>query len=232
MPVSFFAGHVEALQYRVVCYGDSLTAGFFNGGRQYEPYGKQLASSLSAALGGAAVEVIVCGQSGHTAEQMVSNLDAAEVEDIGRRLSKGLRRALSEQTKDIDLAVIMAGTNDLGHDHKVQGILEDVGRLHAACHALGVPTVALAPPPAPRAGAGTSFERARLQLCNMLTAWASGHADVKSMVNTGTFVPASQSSAWDPDALHFSPAGAQLLGQRLAAVLAPLLCRPQQLLSL
>lgn len=227
MPVSFFAGSGDEPRFRIVCYGDSLTVGFFDGGRQYEPYGKQLAESVAASVG-SRVEVIVCGQSGHTAEQMVANLDASLVKDVGNRPSKGLRRLLSEQSRKVDLAVIMTGTNDLGHDLKLQGIYEDVGRLHAACHSLGVPTVAMAPPPAPKAGAGTSFDRNRLQLINLLTAWASTTSLVRSLVKPGDLVPTTQSGAWDPDGLHFAPAGSQLLGQRLSQLIAPLLNTKRQ----
>mmetsp|Transcript_175272 Transcript_175272/g.562149 ORF Transcript_175272/g.562149 Transcript_175272/m.562149 type:complete len:434 (-) Transcript_175272:427-1728(-) len=228
MPVSFHAGAAGVAVFRVLCYGDSLTVGFFDQGRQYEPYGEQLADSLSSALGGAAVEVIVCGQSGHTVAEMVSNLDSQAIEDVGSRVSKGLRRVLSEQSRRIDLVAIMAGTNDLGHDFKIPGILEDLVRLHGACHTLGVPTVALAPPPARRAGAGTSFEKARLQLVRMTAAWAQNSAGVAAFVSPGDLVPASQGSLWDPDGLHLAPSGSRQLGQRLSQVVAPVLLRLQK----
>ena len=43
-----------------------------------------------------------------------------------------------------DLVIIMVGTNDLGMGVSPQAILADVVRLHKACHARGIPTIALA----------------------------------------------------------------------------------------
>jgi len=224
MPVSFYAGAAGSTVFRVLCYGDSLTVGFYDNGRQYEPYGRTLAEALATALGGVAVEVLVCGQSGHTAADMVSNLDSSAVEDVGSLLSKGLRRALNEQARRPDLVIIMAGTNDLGREFRVPAVLDDLMRLHSACHASGVPTLAVAPPPAPRAPSGSSFEEARRSLAGLLARWARTSAGVAAFVNPADLVPATSGGRlWDPDGLHLAPSGSQLLGQRLARVAAPLL---------
>lgn len=223
MPVSFRAGGASRASFRVLCYGDSLTVGFFDNGRQYEPYGRTLADALAAAAGGASVEVLVCGQSGHTAADMVRNLDAQVVEDVGGLLSKGLRRALAEQPRRPDLVVIMAGTNDLGRNFQPPVVLDDLCQLHAACHARGVATLAVAPPPAPKALRGP-FEEARRRLVALLAAWARAAPAVAAFLNAGELVPAAMGShLWDPDGLHYSPAGSQLLGQRLASAVAQVL---------
>ena len=52
---------------RVLCYGDSLTAGWYNGGRSFEPYARHLNIA-----GVSAVEV---GLSGWCASEMVSSHD-------------------------------------------------------------------------------------------------------------------------------------------------------------
>lgn len=230
MPVSFQASVAPVAcsgigrSYRVLCYGDSLTAGFCVEGRQYEPYGRALAETLGAA-GLAACEVAVCGHSGHTAAEMVVNQDAAAVEDIGGMVGKGLRRILEEEPTP-DLVLLMAGTNDIGREAHPQTILDDICRLHAMCHACGVRTVALAPPPAPRAAAGSSWETRRRQLSGLLAKWARGGraAGVAALVDPGELVPSAMgSSLWDLDGLHLSPSGSRLLGQRLAQLVGPLL---------
>lgn len=230
MPVSFRVGAVERAAFRVLCYGDSLTVGFHDNGRSYEPYGRTLAEALSAAMGGVAVEVSVCGQSGHTAAEMVRNADSATVEDIGGLLSKGLRRALADQPGRLDLVAIMAGTNDLGQKSRPKVVLEHLRQLHAMCHKQGVPTVVLAPPAAPKAPPGTAFEDSRRTLLALLAAWASTACGAGAFVNPAELVPAAaRSCMWDVDGLHFSPAGSQYLGQRLASVLVPLLLKSQVL---
>ena len=54
---------------RVLCYGDSLTAGWYNGGRSFEPYARHLNLNIA---GVSAVEV---GLSGWCASEMVSSHD-------------------------------------------------------------------------------------------------------------------------------------------------------------
>jgi len=223
MPVPFRAGNREARALRVLCYGDSLTVGFHDGGRQYEPYGKTMAEALSAAAG-TAVEVLVCGHSGHTAQEMVADLDASTVEDVGGLLSKGLRRALTDASSLPDLVVIMTGTNDLGSGSKPNAVMEDITRLHGVCHALGVSTVAVAPPAAPKAPSGTSFEAARKALVELVKTWAQGSPLTKTAVNPADLVPATAGQGtWDPDRLHLGPQGSRLLGLKLAQLIAPIL---------
>uniref|UniRef100_A0A6T1D4R8 SGNH hydrolase-type esterase domain-containing protein n=1 Tax=Alexandrium monilatum TaxID=311494 RepID=A0A6T1D4R8_9DINO len=230
MPVSFHSSLSSppcggtGRPHRILCYGDSLTVGFSDEGRRYEPYGR----ALSEALGGlvaAGCEVSICGHSGHTAAEMVAHLDAAVVEDVGGMIGKGLRRILEEEPTP-DLVLLMAGTNDIGRDSHPQAILDDICRLHAVCHACGVRTVALVPPPAPRTAAGSAWETRRRQLAGLLTSWArSGHASgVAALLEPGELVPSAKGSClWDPDGLHLAPAGSWLLGQRLALRIAPML---------
>lgn len=223
MPVSFRSGTAELATVRVLCYGDSLTVGFFDNGRQYEPYGRALADALAAALN-KSVEVLVCGQSGHTANEMARNLDAPVLTDVGGLLSKGLRHVLREQKQKPHLVLIMAGTNDLGREYKPPAVLADVRRLHAACHECGVPTVAMSPPPAPRA-LQSAFEENRRCLLGLLQKFAACHyPKTRDFINPSELVPAVLGSPmWDLDGLHFSPAGSKLLGQRLASFVAQVL---------
>lgn len=222
MPVSFGSRAPPGqTAKRVLCYGDSLTAGFCAEGRQYEPYGRALAEALSAV--GVACEVSVCGHSGHTTAQMVANLDELAVSDVGGMIGKGLRRCLDEIRPD--LVVIMTGTNDLGKNAGPQTVCEDISRLHAVCHSRGVPTVALAPPPAPMAPQGSSFERRRRQLVSLMDRWSRTAACTLTFVDPGDLVPAQAGPGnriWDADKLHLSPNGSRVLARKMAALLAPL----------
>jgi len=225
MPVQFQAGALDRpTAFRVLCYGDSLTVGFYDQGRQYEPYGKELAEALSVAAG-MPVEVSVCGHSGHTAQEMVADMDSTSVEDVGGLLSKGLRRALAEQPQCPDLVVIMAGTNDIGGGASPSSTLEYICKLHGVCHSLGIPTLALTPPSAPRAPAGSSFEENRKRLVHLMQRWARTVPGLQGVVNPADLVSASSSAAWDPDRLHFAPAGSKLLGRKLAQLIAPILAQ-------
>jgi lysophospholipase L1-like esterase len=211
-------------RFRVLCYGDSLTVGFCADGRQYEPYGRSLAEALSKAFDGTTCEVSVCGHSGHTAAEMVRNLDTLAVQDVAGVVAKGLRRTLRDEARRPDIVLIMTGTNDLGLHGRPETILDDTCKLHAECHSRGIPTVVLPPPPAPRAMGATRFEGERRKLHGLLSSWATSAPGVSSFIDPNELVPAVLGSRfWDPDGLHFSPAGSRLLGQHLVPALLPLL---------
>lgn len=200
---------------RILCYGDSLTAGYCDGGRSFAPYGNALERSLTDA--GTACEVSVCGLSGHTAKRMATELCAANARDICGRVGRGLQRVLDEDASP-DLVVIMAGTNDLGHGTPPEEIVSHVARLHAACHARDIPTVALtAPCPAKDFRDGLAAE---------LTRWARTVPNVLACLDTEELVPRGEGSPlWDKDTLHLTPEGSRTLGQRLARHVLPMLRR-------
>jgi len=223
MPVAFRGGAVGAATLRrVLCYGDSLTVGFCANGQVYEPYGRMLAKDLAASATGVECEVLVSGHSGLTAAEMVAYMDNKKVQDVASRHGKGLRRILREESKP-ELALIMAGTNDLGKGRQPAEIFKDICRLHAECHALGVRTVVLSPPAAPFAKSSSSWDVSRRRLKELLTSWAQSTPFVAALVDPSELVPPAAAGAWDPDRLHFSPAGSKLLGRRLAPLVLPLL---------
>lgn len=219
MPVAFrssSSGGSEKSLKRVLCYGDSLTAGFCSGGAIFEPYGRSLAEALGAA--GVPNEVLVCGHSGGLASDFVAKKDSTLVDVVGST-GKGLGRILSEDGP-FDLVIIMAGTNDLGRNAPPKDVLRSIRALHKECHKRGVPTVAVPPPPAPLRSA--SQEAMRLQSASLIEDWA--HRAVSGRVfyqDPAEFVPATPGSGWiwEPDRLHFTPAGSRCLGESLAKVL-------------
>jgi len=196
---------------KVVCYGDSLTAGFGRGGNQFTPYGTSLREGLISA--GVQCDVTICGQTGHTAKQMVRELDAQMTTDQMGMHGKGLRCMIREGA---ELVVIMAGTNDLGSHFDPCDTFQNICQLHAACHDLGVPTLAVAPPHFAKRP-----EQARLT--QMLKTWAEQEPLVKGFVDIEEFVPHSARQLWDFDKLHFSPMGSQQLGRQLSHRIAKLL---------
>lgn len=130
---------------RIVAYGDSLTAGF--------PSCVTYAEALSQALADAGhpVEIHVCGMCGSTAEQMASGINEPLLADRIGRSGVGLAQMVRERHRGgswraADLALIMAGTNDLASPTPGELIANYVKDLHVACHELGVRTVALSIP--------------------------------------------------------------------------------------
>jgi len=114
-------------------------------------YAQALSQSLAEA--GQPVEIHVCGMCGLTAEQMASGLSEPSLLDRVGRPGVGLADLVRERRRghswrSADLALIMAGTNDLASPTPGERIAGFVQQLHAACHAQGVRTVALSVPDA------------------------------------------------------------------------------------
>mmetsp|Transcript_76090 Transcript_76090/g.213346 ORF Transcript_76090/g.213346 Transcript_76090/m.213346 type:complete len:164 (+) Transcript_76090:3-494(+) len=109
----------------------------------------------------------------------------------------------------------MAGTNDMGCLHEPARIVQSLELLHAACHARGVPTVALAPPPAP--SRGPMWEAIRGQVLNSLRLLAAMGPARMACIDPAELVSAASPEMWDADGLHFSPLGSCTFGQSLAS---------------
>lgn len=200
---------------RILCYGDSLTVGFCDQGRHYEPYGRMLSDGLAQA--GSATEVVVRGLSGSTAKDMSTQMDRTVMRNEQGTTCPGLLVLLQSEAP-LDLVLIMAGTNDLGRGHSPKSTLESIRRLHDACHIYDIPTVVLAPPTVP---VGPP-RMAREVLATLLSDWAQSRPEVKAFIDAEELVPRdAASSFYDPDGLHFSPLGSQSLGKRLVPWLLP-----------
>jgi lysophospholipase L1-like esterase len=205
---------------RVICYGDSNTAGYYNQGRRFYSYGRSLAAGLADA--GMPCEVAVCGLCSFTTQDMLNERHSDIVPTQIGPSGRGLVRML----KDVpaDLVIIMTGTNDMGMSTPTAAIVQHVAQLHAVCHEFGVPTVALAP----TQGSGHLCRVLRQELADSLFNWASTVADVVDCIDVEDVLPrplgkdgaSHQPGAgahWELDDLHFSAAGSAELGQRLTS---------------
>lgn len=208
---------------RILCYGDSNTIGFNNKGRSYNPYGESLAEALTK--GGARCEVGICGLNGHTAQEFAAELEEPFLQDASGNPGKGLSRII-EEDGPIDLVILMVGTNDLGRGVQSEDIANDVVALHTACHRMGVPSLALAPP-FPREDDGRSCAKQLAQVkrlvLDLLPSYLEGQDGLLGYFDTEELVPRSHGNHWEPDEIHLSAAGSQLLGRRLAEWLLPIL---------
>jgi len=214
-----FAG--DARRLRLLAYGDSLTAGFHSGGRRFAPYGEALSTSLAPGL---AADIWVCGLSGLTALEMLQMTDSPQVYDVCTRSGKGIRRILMDEGP-FDLAIVMAGTNDLGKgESPVPRIAADVQALHEACHSVGVRTAMLSVPPNRAVLGNASYAEEWRHLNALLSDWARCPDTAQHIVvsvDTAEIVPFEVGSElWETDGLHLSALGSKQLGERLAPIVA------------
>jgi len=195
---------------RILCYGDSLTVGFHKGGDAFEPYGY----TMTNALGGLGIEgstVRVMGLSGKTARECVQGLQSRAIMDIVGQSGKGLSYLLAEEGS-FDLAIIMLGTNDIGKGYSVGEIISNIEKLHATCHRMNIPTLAIAPTSLDHG----SYRSARNQLAQQLATWAKQTPGVIGCVDLEALVPRQNQMFWEPDKIHLSPHGSQALGRCVA----------------
>jgi len=208
-PLVFTAGS-GPVTHRVLCYGDSLTAGFYSGGQWFQPYGRALANEMAAY--GVTCQVAVCGLTGKSAEEMLLGVNASLVDQCGI-LWKGLARTL-EEDGPFDLVMLMAGTNDLPFASRRKNAAANLRALHQLCHRRGIPTVAMAPPLAPVGDASWCSNR-RVLLEDMEIAF-QGLAQHLTYMDPSIILSHEDPLMWDPDALHFSQIGSYMLGKSLA----------------
>ena len=194
-----------ALAKRVFCYGDSLTAGTSPPLDDLFPY----APILEQALDASTAVVRHRGLPGATAAMMLQYAD-----DEQRGLRSLLRRGQPS------LAIILAGTNDLGYNSESTPIVSAVCGLHELAHSLAIPTLAVGIPPS----AYQVMQSEAAELANMvnreLRAWCLDRSDLCSYVDHPITSWSKGDARWAPDGLHFSAEGYKAVGQGLASVVA------------
>lgn len=192
--------------FQIQCYGDSLTAGFTDGGYHFHPYAKAL--SLDLKEKGFDARVQQKGMSGWTAKQLLET--ASQPHGLGfiMRASK------------IDLVVLLAGTNDLGFflDDPIEEpkIIDNIWGLHQLAHLHRARSIAISIPGSrwqesnPRAG------NLRQTLNEGLRAKCDSSEGLCTYFECPVTWGAEEKALWEPDGLHFSAQGYDVLGKALA----------------
>jgi len=206
--------------HRILCYGDSLTAGTSTSPWELYPYAPHLEQALNnqqqqpANSSGKKKRFVVRhrGMPGWTATEMVD----------GTSPQYGLRAAIRGiQNPSLSCVILLAGTNDLGYvysdnDDPVETVLKPIRQLHELAWQEGIPrTVAIAIPPSGYQARVADASFLCTAVNQALESFCQEHAA------KATFVPFpfdydASGDNWSPDGLHFSPTGYQVLGQSLA----------------
>jgi lysophospholipase L1-like esterase len=195
---------------RVFCYGDSLTAGTVPGDFELYPYAPHLEKSLRERN---RVNAIVRhrGLPGWTASNLLDNVNS----DQG--LATGLRAGAP-----IALAIILAGTNDLGYEMEPTAIVKSILGLHKVCFDEGVQhTIAIGIP-------SSGYQQADAEAGRRAQAVNKALEDFCKSEARATYVPfpfdfARNNDKWAGDRLHFSSIGYQTLGTSLAPIVEKIL---------
>ena len=222
----------DSVVHRILCYGDSLTAGTSISLYDLFPYAPHLEAALNSdtnANNNNNIKYVVRhrGMPGWTASAMVDATDDPQY---------GLRAAIQGiQNPPLSCVIILAGSNDLGYalaganDNPVQAVLQPIQALHEIAWAAGVTnTIAVAIPPSGYQARVAEAAFLALEVNQALEDFCEA-SSTRSQGNRATFVPFpfdfefvrdhddtdTTTTNWSPDGLHFSPKGYQVLGESL-----------------
>jgi lysophospholipase L1-like esterase len=210
--------------HRILCYGDSLTAGTSSLPWELYPYAPHLEQALNNAKSSTSSSTFVVrhrGMPGWTADAMV---------DAANDPQNGLRSAIRGiQNPALSCVIILAGTNDLGYafglpkEQRVSAIVTPVQALHEMAWANGVEyTIAIAVPPSgyqAQVREAADLARAVNQSLQEFCQQSGGKAHFVHF----PFEYQMGGENWCSDGLHFSPKGYQVLGEYLAEPVMKLL---------
>ena len=211
---------------RVLCYGDSLTAGMSPPNREFFPYSTYLQDALNHTTDTASslYQVDHIGLPGWTTTQFINSL---------HDLRRGLQSSLEHGARPpfvAQIVILLAGTNDLTHflrgvgdeqqqDNAKKLLASNLMRLHEAAMEAGAShTVAVGIPPA----AFQTGETARAKVATDITSSVNQHLKEHTTKNM-TYMPFpfpfdGASGNWSPDGIHFSPQGYEVFGREVAPI--------------
>ena len=224
----------------VYCFGDSLTAGYAPPGKDLYPYAKDLQIALGplAPTGSPSASVWSTGLVAWTAQDMgtKANFETYLVEKQNDR-----QRTIDDNKNDndislndelpppFDLVVVLAGTNDLKYSANSDDIFQSIKPLHDMIRKLGTPTIALGIPPI---GLLPRWWPIHLEptlslirdVNEKLRSWAESTDNPKTTFVHFPIQTVDQSSGlWNPDEMHLSKSGYELVGKSLAPIVAKIL---------
>ena len=186
---------------RILCFGDSLTEGWYNNGFKFHPYTLRL-QELFKDLGNCwkSVEILNKGISGEVVyPEMVA------------RLPKILKNE-----GPFDFAIILGGTNDLADlsNAKKADLSKNIEHLHELAHKEGIKTCAVTIPE-------TAFDilpfaaeyvKYREEVNNSIRDFVTNHQEMVHLCDIASKLPmygvseSERAKYWD-DELHFTPQG-------------------------
>lgn len=201
---------------RILCLGDSLTAGYTEFGMVHHPYHTALVKKLKAAFPELEIEVDEDG------------MDGDFTKNFSPRLTAAFR--MKRSMKPYDWTIVLGGTNDLSLAMEPDQIFEYLERTYSNAIRRRSKVLALTVPEV-----GTVIKSPRILSLNarrdQLNEKIQGYNckdfysfDFKSAFSFAAMSDEDRKRYWD-DGIHLTPDGYDLMGDRVGAALADILHR-------
>lgn len=181
----------------IICIGDSLTEGYVTKEtKRYYPYSTSLQKWLN--------------------KNSIHKYKIHNIGVSGATTSKILRHVKQQSLDEnkYDIAIILAGTNDLLHKTSAQ-IMENIKKIHHVCLHAGIPNIiALSLPQ-------IHFERPvreakRIVLNSKLRTWCNTMYNIQYIPFGEMFMYNARSNIWAHNGYHLSVSGYKKMGEYIA----------------
>ncbi|KAK2609931.1 hypothetical protein N8I77_003400 [Diaporthe amygdali] len=207
---------------RILCFGDSLTSGYSQMGSITHPYSERLTDILSTSFPSLNIDAHTDGLPG----DVVCTAGSRYLRRIEPKfLTKG-------GGTPYDWTVILGGTNDLAFQFTAEDIYKALRDVWDVALSKGGRVLACTVPEAGVRGAIGERVKARRDELNALIL---GHRqenfftfDLNTAIPFWSLAPEERKTYWD-DHIHLTPAGYDLMGERIAARLVEIIMPPGRL---
>ncbi len=182
----------------ILCYGDSLTAGYNDDGKNFYPYSLFLKDLLINKY-----NVDYIGVSGAIVDEILKNIEG-EITDITGIGWNGLRKQL--ENKNYEYCILLIGSNDLS-DYNPKSVTDDILKLHSIIHEMGVKSIALTIPKLKFEKIDTDMKDVREKINKNLLEY-NGKNKMFNIIDLAEKIDnLDEQIIYDYDGLHFSKNG-------------------------
>ncbi|KAK4170493.1 SGNH hydrolase-type esterase domain-containing protein [Cladorrhinum sp. PSN259] len=197
---------------RILCFGDSLTAGHSYFGTIYHPYVDKMAQMVQMAF---------------PDHEIITEVDGKPGDTVCRGFLERIERHFpSKEPTRYDWAIILGGTNDIAYAPTTSEIFEKLTEVWDVPLSKGCKVLALTVPGMLRA---EKIVKKRSALNELIRGYKRDKLHVydlyAALPSHQPSSPEEQKKYWDDDHVHFTPRGYDLIGNKVGMALVSILVK-------
>ncbi|KAH8910403.1 SGNH hydrolase [Coniochaeta sp. PMI_546] len=206
---------------RILCFGDSLTAGYSYMGAVHHPYEEKLVQMVEMAFPEYEVESVEDGKSGDLVTSRGSFLQRMERQFTANETDGPVETSY-------DWTIVLGGTNDLGWGTEPEALFEALKKIWDIPLTHNSKVLALTIPEAGLKGTVRArIDAKRNQVNEMIKSYKRENFhvfDLHAAIPYFAMSEADREEHWD-DNIHFTPSGYDLIGKKVGMALVSLLVK-------